>query len=315
MLKKGVAIIGTGYGLRVIYNCISKTRNFYVRSVFSRTEKKNIFTNNIKKILSDKKISLICLETPPFTHLEYLNKFKNLRCKILCEKPFLLNLKEINFFKKNYKKYNFNLTINYQLRYHPALKIFKSKIKMIGKIKEIEIRYYSNNLREKKNDWWLDRNKGGGHLLAIAPHLLDVSNYLNGSILNLEKKIGTSNKFKKKIDTKFKLSGNFKNLSKLKILSSCNEKNYNKSDLKIIVKGSSGVAKFINFNKVMINLENKNNKIFNTNIELKDNFFNNPWRVAQYYFFKEKYIKFSSKKNKFSSLNETINNLKLLIKK
>ena len=142
-----------------------------------------------------------------------------------------------------------------------------------------------------------------------------MSNYLNGSISNLEKKIGTSNKFKKKIDTKFKLSGNFKNLSKLKIFSSCNEKNYNKSDLNITVKGSKGVAKFINFNKVMINLDNKKNKIFNTKIELKDNFFNNPWRVAQYYFFKEKNIKFSSKKNKFSSLNETINNLKLLIKK
>ena len=112
-----------------------------------------------------------------------------------------------------------------------------------------------------------------------------MSNYLNGSISNLEKKIGTSNKFKKKIDTKFKLSGNFKNLSKLKIFSSCNEKNYNKSDLNITVKGSKGVAKFINFNKVMINLDNKKNKIFNTKIELKDNFFNNPWRVAQYYFF------------------------------
>ena len=63
-------------------------------------KKKNIFTNDIEKILSDKKISLICLETPPFTHLEYLNKFKNLKCKILCEKPFLINLKEINFLKK-----------------------------------------------------------------------------------------------------------------------------------------------------------------------------------------------------------------------
>ena len=52
----------------------------------------------------------------------------------------------------------------------------------------------------------------------------------------------------------------------------------------------------------MINLDNKKNKIFNTKIELKDNFFNNPWRVAQYYFFKEKNIKFSSKKNKFSTL-------------
>ena len=64
----------------------------------------------------------------------------------------------------------------------------------------------------------------------------------------------------------------------------------------------------------MINLDNKKNKIFNTKIELKDNFFNNPWRVAQYYFFKEKNIKFLFKKNKFSTLNETINNLKLLIK-
>ena len=45
MLKKGVAIIGTGYGLRVIYNCISQTRKFYVRDI---ELKKNIFTNDIK---------------------------------------------------------------------------------------------------------------------------------------------------------------------------------------------------------------------------------------------------------------------------
>ncbi len=313
MLKKAVAIIGTGYGLRVINSCISKTKNFYVKKIISRKKKGKLYSNKFHSILKDKQISLICLETPPFTHLDYLQKLKNFKKNILCEKPFLINQKEINFFENNKEKFNFNLLINCQLRFHPSLEKFRKMVRSFGKIKKVKILYFSNNFKEKKNDWWMNVKKGGGHLMAIGPHLLDLSNYLNGSIVNLKKKLMVSTKYQKKINTKFHFIGRYKDLSILEVISSCNNSIPKKNGLYIYVNGIDKTLKFSNFEKII--LKNKNQKkIYNTKMKIADKFFNNPWRVAQYYFFKKKEIKFSNKKDKFKKLDETISNLKFLMK-
>ena len=86
------AIIGTGYGLRVLSKCLLSIKNINLNYIFSRSKKGLYFTNNIHVINKDKKINLICIETPPYTHLKYINFFIKKNSYILCEKPVVNNI-------------------------------------------------------------------------------------------------------------------------------------------------------------------------------------------------------------------------------
>ena len=74
-MKLHVAIIGTGYGLRVLSNCFKNLKSFDVKYIFSRNKKGLSFTNNINQIIQDKTVNFICIETPPFTHLKFIKLF------------------------------------------------------------------------------------------------------------------------------------------------------------------------------------------------------------------------------------------------
>lgn len=67
-----VAIIGTGYGERVLKKCIEYSKNYHLKYILSRKKKGTLFISNIKKIIKDKTLKLICIETPPFTHRQQL---------------------------------------------------------------------------------------------------------------------------------------------------------------------------------------------------------------------------------------------------
>ena len=101
MKKLTFAILGAGFGERVIYPCISYNKNMEVKYIYCRSKKKiknrNILkkvTTDYKKIFNDKDVDIICIETPPSTHkffaMEAIKKNKG----IICEKPLALNLKE-----------------------------------------------------------------------------------------------------------------------------------------------------------------------------------------------------------------------------
>ena len=310
-----VAIIGTGYGERVLKKCIEYSQNYHLRYILSRKKKGTIFISNIKEIIKDKTLKLICIETPPFTHLQLLKKFKNHKIKILCEKPIVHNLKELELLKKLIENYKYNLFINHQLRYHPSLIIFKKELKKIGKIRHIKITYNSNNISEKKrNSWWLDNKKGGGHLLAIGPHLLDLLNFFYGNLKTLDKKLKFIKKFNKKIDIAFNLNGFLYNGIKYQISSTCFSKR-NNTYFNLKASGSQGIVKFENFKRIKI-IRKKNIKLIKlTDLFTDDSFFMNPWRVAQFYYVKNIFQSYKKKLNYKKNILQSIKNLDLILEK
>ncbi len=275
------AIIGTGYGLRVLSKCLLSIKNINLSYIFSRNKKGLYFTNNIHVINKDKKINLICIETPPYTHLKLIKFFIKKNVYILCEKPVVNNIQNLNKLKVLLQKKSNKILVNHQLRHHPYIKKYK-KIIINKRIKKIKIEYYSNNFHEKKNSWWIKRKLGGGHLLAIAPHLLDLLNFYFGDIKNLKKKLSFTKVNFQKIDTSFTLNGKFVNGILFEVKSSC-KTSFKKPILKISSEADKKLYLFNNYKNLKIN-----NKIIKfKQIKFADKFYSNPWRVSQYFYLKD----------------------------
>ena len=68
-MKINLAIIGTGYGLRVVKSTLGFFSNIKIKKIYSRGRKGKNITNNLNDIFEDKLIKFICIETPPHIYI------------------------------------------------------------------------------------------------------------------------------------------------------------------------------------------------------------------------------------------------------
>jgi predicted dehydrogenase len=310
-----VGVLGAGFGERVVIPCINyvdgiRLKYFYCRNRKNIKNKKNLkfYVNDYKKILKDKEINLIFIETPPYTHKKFLIDSIKYKKNVICEKPLASNLKDINIMSKVAKNRKNFIYVNHQLRFDPNIIKLRELIRkrVIGKINYINVEYHTNMIDEKNvNNWWFNKNQGGGQVLAIGSHLIDLLIFLNGDISNINSLKGNFLKYKnnkrhlwkKKIESFFTLICRFKNGSIGSVNSSCVSST--DSGLNITVSGEKGTIKILNFEKLIIeNLEGKLKRFHQ-----KDKLKNvpivgmNPWRSSMVRFLKYIVKNSNNKKN------------------
>lgn len=149
--------------------------------------KKNLNLNFIKEDrMLNKSFDLTLITTPPFLHLQILDKcLERGDKKIFVEKPFggYTNNQIMNF--DSYK----NVYIGYVLRYNPCIQWIKSKIK-IEEISSISGEYLSNTIEKKPKGW---RNGPfSGVINEVGSHIIDLVCYLinatDMTVIDAEKK-------------------------------------------------------------------------------------------------------------------------------
>ena len=139
----------------------------------------------IRKFLMTKEINLIFIETPPYTHKKFLIESIKNNKNVFCEKPLSGNLKDAKImlqYVKNKKKFAF---VNHQLRFHPNVLKMRELIKkgFLGKINYSTIEHHTNMIDEKNTEnWWFNKKSGGGQVLALGSHMIDLLFFLNGEI-------------------------------------------------------------------------------------------------------------------------------------
>jgi predicted dehydrogenase len=98
---------------------------------------------------SDKEVykdfDLISISTPTPVHFEYLKKILNYRPPvIICEKPVVNSLKQVDEVLHLYKSSGSKVLVNYMRRFQPAYKVLKERLKKNYRqdsLKEIVIKY------------------------------------------------------------------------------------------------------------------------------------------------------------------------------
>lgn len=188
MIKIG--IIGTGFGSTQAM-CFRAFHGVKVMAICSQNlEKTRKIANELnipqayniyQELLADPQIDLVSIATPNHLHKEMFMAALKANKHILLEKPAGLNSHEIKEMLDASEGYEKLIIVDHPMRFNPVVAKIKELIKTeLGKISSIQISAFTNYVSDQnKQAEWIDYpEKGGGQILNMGTHLIDLSRFL-----------------------------------------------------------------------------------------------------------------------------------------
>jgi predicted dehydrogenase len=186
-LEAKIGIIGyKNHAYRVI-SILEKFQDCNVKFIYHPTKNltDNRFTNDFSKLLT---CDAIIIASPNYTHFEYLKKLvSTYNGYILCEKPPVTSMEQIDFLNSLSKKDKSRIYFNFNYRFSNLAKVLKSYMnsEQIGKI--ISINIISTHGLAFKNDyensWRADGQKNKHTILeTVSIHYVDLFSSIFGKI-------------------------------------------------------------------------------------------------------------------------------------
>jgi predicted dehydrogenase len=205
MSKYQVAIIGTNIGAKH-YKDFQKVSDKFNVHTFCGLTKESI--ENIVPVNSDTKISLnfedilkikevdivdICL--PPHLHFSACKKSLEAGKHVICEKPLVSSLEEIDQLREISKKTGKTIFPVFQYRYGPGFSKLKALIKsgLAGKPLVASLETHWNRGKEYYSKAWRGTWEGeqGGAILSHSIHIHDLITMIFGPVSNIYAKLST----------------------------------------------------------------------------------------------------------------------------
>ena len=145
---------------------------------------------NIEEVLADKEVHFIDICTPNDSHIEIVKKVAEYGKAIYCEKPLSSNYKDAVEMAKIVKENNIMNSVALVYRFMPAISLLKRELikESIGQIIDFKVRTYHDSYLnvKKKGTWRTGKNSGGGALLDLGVHLIDMIQFIIGDIESVE---------------------------------------------------------------------------------------------------------------------------------
>ncbi|MBI4976941.1 MAG: Gfo/Idh/MocA family oxidoreductase [Spirochaetes bacterium] len=142
-----------------------------------------VLTENVKDILNDKSIDAVSVCTPNAFHMEYTIQALEAGKHVICEKPMAMNAEQAQKMVDAAKKAKKILMLGHNHRFRPEVQKVKEMINE-GKFGEI---YHAKSAWIRRRGipgmggWFTTKSKsGGGPLIDIGIHIMDVTWYLMG---------------------------------------------------------------------------------------------------------------------------------------
>jgi len=135
--------------------------------------------------LLDSDVDAVTITTPPSEHLEMASAFLARGKHVICEKPTALNVMEAQeLVVAAEQRPELIAIIDHELRFLPAWIAARERIRELGGVRYVEVRYSSpaRGDRSREWNWWSDADRGGGILGAVGSHFADAIRYLVGEI-------------------------------------------------------------------------------------------------------------------------------------
>ena len=177
--RKRAMSLPKGVKLEVICNRSSQKGQRLARDFNCRYE------SDWKKVVADKKIDAVFIATSHDSLTQIaVEAIKNGK-HVLVEKPGARNYREFEKIIKAYKKNPVVVMFGYNHRYHPSIQKTKEIIdsKKYGKAMFVRARYGHGARVGYEKEWRFQKEiSGGGELVDQGPHLIDLVNYLVGTM-------------------------------------------------------------------------------------------------------------------------------------
>lgn len=162
---------------------------------------KNVY-RNYEDLLKDKRIDAVIISLPNFLHLDSTVKAAEAGKDILLEKPLARNVKEGKEILSSVRENGVKLMLGYSLRFHPALEKLHQKIVdgYFGEVEVVEAANVSHGPFTPSSDktgprqvpsWWFDKElAGGGALLDLGSHLINLLTWYFGEVTDVKSYLG-----------------------------------------------------------------------------------------------------------------------------
>lgn len=141
---------------------------------------------DIEQVLNDPDIQFIDICTPNDAHKELVEKAAEYGKAIYCEKPLAANYYDALEMTEIINKKGIRNAAAFMYRFMPAIRLIKAEIenKTIGDIIDFKVNLYHKSYLDsnKKSTWRTSEASGGGALLDLGVHLVDIIHFTLGSI-------------------------------------------------------------------------------------------------------------------------------------
>lgn len=201
----GWGIIGCGWFTdNFIAPAVRKSKGADLIAFLSRSQdkaKKFMTKHNAKAaysdmnaFLQDDRIEVVFIGTPNSLHHSQAIKAAEANKHVFCEKPMALHSIQCREMIAACHKSGVNLMVGYMLRFHPAHQEIKSLTTNgdIGKIIMLRCQFYVKYNEFDEGRWRMDPLlAGGGSLMDLGTHCLDLLEFLNTKIIEVSSFMNT----------------------------------------------------------------------------------------------------------------------------
>jgi UDP-N-acetyl-2-amino-2-deoxyglucuronate dehydrogenase len=193
---KKFALIGVGFVAERHIKAIYETGNVLVAAVnpsdsvgildkyfpecefFTSTER---FERHLQKLKrADNGVDYVSVCSPNHLHDAHIRLGLAVGADVICEKPAVINPRNIYHLKYAEKQFGGKVNLILQLRLHPKIKALKKKIDSSSKIHKVSLQYLTPRGPWYHVSWKGDMEKSGGLATNIGVHLFDMLNYVFG---------------------------------------------------------------------------------------------------------------------------------------
>ncbi|PKM96326.1 MAG: hypothetical protein CVU84_01005 [Firmicutes bacterium HGW-Firmicutes-1] len=145
---------------------------------------------NLQTVLEDPNLDFISICTPNESHVDIVEQAIAYGKPIYCEKPLASTLLDAEKMNKLVHENNVINGVAFIYRFLPAIALLKEELekKTIGSIIDFKIKTYHNSYlnKEKQGTWRTLKTSGGGALLDLGSHLIDLIHYTLGNIKEIQ---------------------------------------------------------------------------------------------------------------------------------
>lgn len=168
----GVAVIGTGFGARVVAPSFAATEGVEVVSVVSARDEAAVAA-----AVADRRVDLVSVHSPPFLHERHVGIALDSGRSVLCDKPFTPSVEASRRLVDAARDAPGVHLVNFEFRFDPVRQRASDLVAsgVLGAIEHVSWTHLSAGSRQplRPYGWLFDRERGGGWIGAWASHAID----------------------------------------------------------------------------------------------------------------------------------------------
>jgi predicted dehydrogenase len=172
-----IAIIGGGFGRRVVAPVFAETDGCSVADVVSARDEQAV-----QALVTRPDVDVVSVHSPPFLHAPHVRLALDAGKAVLCDKPFALDADEAADLETEAWAADVIALCNFEFRYAPARAVLREMIAAgeLGRIEHVQLTRLSAGSRIPLRPWgWLfDRAQAGGWIGAWGSHAIDSLRWL-----------------------------------------------------------------------------------------------------------------------------------------